>query len=153
MPHWWCPQTGNIGEALTQLFPPCMDLSDDESISLFSKFQCSQFFIILFFEFSVIKMDIIVITCIFWNLKRSNTAVNRYTRIACRKLFISTLAHTQEYVKHMFHGNNLQVRQIDCLKYRYGVDFFVIDKLQKIQFIMIIDIVWTLWISLINYQS
>lgn len=113
MPHWWCPQTGNIGEALTQLFPPCMDLSDDESISLFSKFQCSQFFIILFFEFSVIKMDIIVITCIFWNLKRSNTAVNRYTRIACRKLFISTLAHTQEYVKHMFHGNNLQVRQID----------------------------------------
>lgn len=28
-----------------------------------------------------------------------------------------------------------------CLKYRYGVDFFVIDKLQKIQFIMIIDIV------------
>lgn len=58
-------------------------------------------------------MDIIVITCIFWNLKRSNTAVNRYTRIACRKLFISTLAHTQEYVKHKFHGNNLQVRQID----------------------------------------
>lgn len=67
----------------------------------------------------------------------------RYTRIACRKLFISTLAHTQEYVKHMLHGNNLQVNQIDyqTMSEIYGVDFFVIEKFQKTPFIFIIDIV------------
>lgn len=96
-------------------------------------------------------MDIIVITCIFWSLKRSNTAVNRYTRIACRKLFISTLAHTQEYVKHMLHGNNLQVNHI----YHQTMSeiwhwLFCYWKIAKTPFIMIIDIVWTLWISLIN---
>lgn len=121
---------------------------------LLSEFQCSYFFIILFFWVFSHKDGYYCNHLHILKLKRSNTAVNRYTRIACRKLFISTLAHTQEYVKHMLHGNNLQVNHI----YHQTMSeiwhwLFCYWKIAKTPFIMIIDIVWTLWISLINYQS